>query len=180
MQIRQNKRQLIISLLFGFLAGIFYANFAAKSFSTVTGVFQESFIQQYAGMEIVVEDYIPYLFKIRVIPALCLAFAGCTQLKKPAVFMMLLGTGFSAGVVSVVSVLRFGVRGILFCIAGMFPQFLFYILGYAVLLWHLFRYPHSQWNMAKTGFMAIMMIAGIITEAYINPIIVKWVLEIIT
>ena len=61
----------------------------------------------------------------------------------------------------------------------MLPHFFFYSLAYIVILWYLYHYPQSEWNAGKTGFVAIMILAGIMTEAYLNPGIVKWFLKLI-
>ncbi|MGN0406191.1 MAG: stage II sporulation protein M [Bariatricus sp.] len=179
MQLHQSKQQLVMVFVAGFLLGIVYANLAAESFSTVTGVFHESFFSQYVQSEVEVGEYFPYLLRYRMLPAVLLGIVGSTKFKKPAAITALLWTGFSGGIVAAVSVLRLGARGMILCAAGMIPQFLFYGLAYAVILWYLYRYPQSEWNAGKTGFVVIMILAGMITEAYLNPAIVKWVLKLI-
>ena len=178
-QLHQSKQQLVLVFVSGFLLGIVYANLAADSFSTVTGVFHESFFTQYAQSEIDIGEYFPYLLRYRMLPAVFLGLAGGTKFKKTAAIGALLWTGFSAGIVAAASVLRLGARGMLLCIAGMLPHFFFYSLAYIVILWYLYHYPQSEWNAGKTGFVAIMILAGIMTEAYLNPGIVKWFLKLI-
>ena len=107
-----------------------------------------------------------------------MAFAGFTRFKKVAAVGCLIWTGFSAGVLAVAAVLRIGAAGMLLCLAGSFPQFFFYIAAYAVLLWYLYSFPKTGWNAGKTVFVIVMMLAGILTEAYVNPGVVRWFLQL--
>ncbi len=50
-----------------------------------------------------------------------------------------------------------GSRGILLCIAGVFPHFLFYIPAYLVLVWYAIVYPQNRWNRQKTIFIVLML-----------------------
>lgn len=179
MRIQENRRHLVILYMVGFLCGIFYANFVAKNYITVTGIFHEYFLNQYIQAEIIEEEYLWYLFRFRAAPFAGLILAGCTDLKKPAAVLCLLWTGFSAGVLAVAAVLRMGARGMLLCLAGVFPQIFFYIMGYAVILWYFYRYPQAEWNRGKTAFVAVMMAAGLLVEAYINPAVVRGVMKIV-
>lgn len=177
MTIHQNRHHFLSFFMLGFLCGIFYTNFVAKNYVTVTGIFHEYFLSQYTQTKMISEDYLWYLIKCRAVPFAVVALSARTRLKKPMVILCLLWTGFSCGVLAVGGVLRMGAFGILLCVAGMLPQFAFYIPGYLVLLWYLYQYPASHWNGEKTVFVAVMMLAGIVSEAYANPVIVKFFLE---
>lgn len=179
MGIQQSRRQLVIWYMLGFLCGILYANFIAGNYITVTGIFHEYFLNQYTQMKIVAEEYLWYLIRWRITPFVLTAFVGCTRMRKPAAVICLLWTGFSGGVLAVAAVLRMGAKGMVLCLAGVFPQILFYILGYAVLLWYLYQYPQSRWDKSKTVFVVIMMAAGVITEAYLNPAIVRGIMKVV-
>ena len=62
---------------------------------------------------------------------------------------ILLWTGFAAGILSVAAVLRMGLCGMLLCIAGIFPQYIFYVPAYLLLIRYYYRYPQSEWNWNK-------------------------------
>lgn len=179
MGIQQSKHQMVVWFMLGFFGGILYANFIAGNYITVTGIFHEYFLNQYTQIKIVEEEYLWYLIKCRIVPFVLTGFAGYTRFRKPAAVVCLLWTGFSGGVLAVAAVLRMGARGILLCLAGVFPQVIFYLLGYAVLLWYLYQYPQSRWDKGKTAFVVIMMAAGVLTEAYLNPMVVKEMMRIV-
>lgn len=179
MKILQSRHHFVVFYMLGFLCGILYANFIARNYITMTGIFHEYFLNQYTQTKIVAEDYLLYLLKWRAFPFVALAVIGCTRLKKPAAIVCLLWTGFAGGVLAVAAVLRMGAKGMLLCLAGIFPQVFFYILAYAMLLWYLYQYPQSQWNGTKTAFVILMMGAGILSEVYLNPGIVRWFMDVI-
>lgn len=173
----RNRHYLVIFYMLGFFCGILYANFIARSYVTVTGIFHEYFLNQYGQMEIENLDYLWYLFRWRIAPFAVVGFAGFTKFKKAAAVICLLWTGFCAGVLAVGAVMRMGAAGMLLMMAGIFPQLLFYIAAYAVLLWYLYSFPRTGWNAGKMVFVAVMMLAGILTEAYVNPGIVRWIVK---
>lgn len=179
MRIHQSKNYFVVLYMLGFLGGILYANFIARSYITMTGIFHEYFLNQYTQTKIVAEDYFLYLLQWRVFPFAAVALLGCTKLRKAAAVVCLLWTGFSGGVLAVAAVLRMGAKGMLLCLVGIFPQLIFYILAYAMLLWYLYKYPESRWNSTKTIFVILMIGAGIITEIYLNPGIVRWFMDVV-
>lgn len=173
MRIRESKKQLLVLYMLGFLAGILYANIVSKQYVTVTGIFNEYFLNQYAQTEVVVEEYIWYIIQVRALPLILICLLGCTKLKKPTVLLCLLWTGFSTGMLAVSSVMHLGLKGILLCVVGMMPHFIFYILAYTVLLWFFYNYPNTKWNSGKTLFVILTFMIGMILESYVNPILMK-------
>lgn len=77
------------------------------------------------------------------------------------------------------AIMRMGIRGILLCLAGLFPQILFFAAAFAVLCWYLFSAPRTEWNTGKTVFVTVMVTAGIFAEAFLNPEIVQWMMDIL-
>ena len=180
MEFYRKKYQLPRLYLIGFGMGILYANFIAKNYVTMTGIFHEYFLNQYTQVKIINEDYLWYLLRWRVMPlalAVCVANLGFRRLTAAGI---LLWTGFAAGILSVAAVLRMGLCGMLLCIAGIFPQYIFYVPAYLLLIRYYYRYPQSEWNGTKTGFTVMMIVAGILSEVYLNPGIVRWFVKVFT
>ena len=71
------------------------------------------------------------------------------------------------------AVFYMGLKGIVFCIIGILPQFVFYVPAYVILLWYGMSYPRSVWNHQKTIFVTVMMLTGLLLEAYVNPVLLK-------
>ncbi len=177
--VRQKAHILWLCLGIGFVVGIFFENLITKNQEGTLKIFQTYFLEQYQEMVIVKEEFLFYIAKMRVISFFILCMLGCFRWRKAVSIFVLLWTGFLAGLLSVASVLSLGVKGILLCLAGVIPHFLFYGIAYGILLLHLFSYPKNRWNVSKTMITVLMLLAGILLETYINPYILKWLIKIL-
>lgn len=179
MRIQQSKKQLLIYYMAGFVVGVFYANLIAGKYLAATGILSDYFLNQYANTEIVVEDYVIYILRVRLFPLAALLILSNTKFRKPAVIATLLWTGFSTGLILVESVIKLGVKGILLCVIGITPQFICYIMAYFVVLWHLYAGQTKKWYMGKAVFVAISMLLGIVLEGYVNPVLLKMFVKVL-
>ncbi|WP_461810617.1 stage II sporulation protein M [Faecalimonas sp.] len=173
MNIRQSKTYITMFCVVGFLGGILYANFISNQIFNTSGIFSEYFLSQYPSIEIISKEYICYVLRIRLIPLIFLILLGQTKIRKTMISLFLFWIGFSGGILIVTSIFRLGVKGVLLFVIGTMPQFLFYVLGYAMVVWYFYTYPMSKWNYSKTIFLFSMISLGIITEVYVNPILMK-------
>ena len=175
----KNKNQLLIMLLaVGFLVGIIYENMISKSRGVSIELFQSYFLNQIGQLDIVTEEYLWYVIRARVIPFLMLLLLGTLRWKKAIVSVWVSCAGFLFGMLLVSSVIQLGIKGILFCFAICLPHMIFYVLAYGMYLMNLYRYPGGRWNGTKIVFVILMMVLGIVLEAYLGPIILKSVIRI--
>lgn len=179
MRIQESKKHFILFYMAGFLIGILYANILSGDYIASMGIFSEFFLTQYAQMEIETGEFLWYILRIRMLPLVLIGAAGCTRLRKGAVLLFLLWTGFLSGILMTAAVMQMGVKGIIFCMIGMMPHFLFYIAGYVILLWFLYYYPKCRWNLTKTICFFLFISLGIVMEWYVNPILVKWYIGVL-
>lgn len=179
MKILQNKKQLLVFYMLGFLAGILYANLISRQYLMASGIFNEYFLKQYAQTDVVLEEYVWYIISVRAVPFAVFALLGFTRMRKVASAGLLVWTGFSCGMVTVASVIKLGIKGIALCIVGITPQFFFYIPAYMILIWYFYTYPQSRWNNSKTMFILMAFLTGIVMEGYVNPILMKAFIGII-
>lgn len=171
MRIQEAKKIFAVLLVIGFLIGIVYVNIFAKAYVASMGIFNDYFLSQYSGAELNTEEYILYIAKIRLIPVLLLLVTGCTDYKRTAASICLLWTGFSSGLILSASVLKMGIKGVLLCLTGIMPHFICYIAAYFMMLLYLFSYPDIRWNSSKTVSMILFLLLGIISECYVNPVL---------
>ena len=75
-----------------------------------------------------------YLIRLRVIPFLTLFVLGITKVKRIAVIVFLIWTGFLMGIITSASIIQMGMLGILFNVLSLVPHFFFYVMGYIILL----------------------------------------------
>lgn len=169
----RTRKQMVALFMLGFLCGILYVNLALKQYLTDMGIFNLHFLEQYTGTEFAAKEYLLFLAGIRLLPFGILTGLVLTRLRKVISFVFLVWTGFSWGILLTMAVFYMGLKGIAFCVAGILPQFLFYIPAYVIVLWYGMTYPQSRWNHQKTVFVIGMMLTGLILEAYVNPVLVK-------
>ena len=173
MKIFHTRKQFLAFFMPGFLLGIIYVNFIAGKYMAEPRIFSDYFLNQFVDAKIDVQEYLWYLLRLRAVPFLILAVLSFTRARKAAVILFLIWTGASGGVLISSAAAELGMKGCLLCVAALFPQFLFYIPAFIVMLWYCYTVPQSHWNRQKTVFVVLTMSLGIIMELYVNPIVVK-------
>ena len=105
MKMQKIQNQLLtICLAVGFLIGILYENL----FSIDDTILEN--ITQNLQTEIVAEEYIWYILKLRIIPLAVILLFGTLQAKKVLSVMVTTWTGFLAGVFMVGAVVEMGAK----------------------------------------------------------------------
>ena len=169
MKVFHVKKQLAALFMPGFLIGIIYVNFLAKKYVAAPDLFSEYFLDQFRGVQIDEKEYLWYLLRIRCVPFFMLSGLALTKLKKVSAGLFLGWTGISVGVLVSLAASNLGMKGCLLCLIGVSPQFLFYIPAYFMILKYCYESEDGRWNRQKTIFVSL----GIITELYVNPVLVK-------
>ena len=166
--------------LAGFVGGILYANTGARDHILAAGIFSDYFLEQYTQAEIQTQDYFWYILAVRAGLLGVIALMGqMKKLRRWIVAAVLVWTGFLGGLFFTAAVIKLGPVGILFCLAAIIPQALFYIAGYGIVLWYFYSFPRASWNSAKTVGTILTIGVGIISESYLNPIFLKIFLKTI-
>lgn len=177
MKILHSKKQLAALYMLGFFMGIVYVNFLVKRYDSGVEIFGDHFLSIYQDTKIIAEEFIFYLIRIRLVPFLLLLCLVFTKLRKLSAALCSAWTGFSCGMLLSTAVIEKGILGCVVCLAAVFPQFLCYVPAYFVVIWYGYTFPKTRWNVQKTIFVIISMIAGILLELYANPIIMKTILH---
>lgn len=176
----QKKNQLLIlCLVVGFFVGIVYQNIIAKTEVVMVDLFLKSNLQLYLQTNIVTKSYAWYVVKERFLLFAWILLFSCLKWKRVFVIVLLLFFGFSIGTLVVLAVLQLGISGILLCVVGILPQGIFYGIGGYIFLTYWYHYPNQRWNYAKSVFVIVVLAVGIVMEVYVNPMIVKWAIQII-
>ena len=180
MRLHKNQNQLLLVFLaVGFLIGIVYKNVISADDLVSTDFFSKANLEKYRQAEIITEKYLWYVVKRRVVSLGIICFLSCLRWKKALVVSCMLACGFMAGMLTVASVLQLGIMGIVLCAVGMLPQVIFYAFGYGILFLYWWNVPTRQWNYVKLVFVIIMFLAGMATEVYVNPTLVKMFLGLL-
>lgn len=138
-----------------------------------------------------------YVLKHRLFAVCMLGLLATTMLGLPVVCGYVCYMGLSAGCLLSVAVIRYGIRGLLLMAAGIFPQGIFLIPGYAALfIWAIgvnrMLYFHGASREYHIGYgrqaylkrglqmvgIIIVVMTGCLLESYVNPKILQFVLRI--
>lgn len=177
-KVQKYKNQLLIVMLaVGFFVGILYENLISIKLGKSVDLFQAYFLEQYAQTKIQPKEYLWYVLKARILPMLGMIMLGCLKWKKIITCIVTAWTGFLLGVVMVASMIHMGLKGIVFCLVGMMPHMICYVLAYSVLVLYLFQYPKQRWRVAKSIFIILCMGTGIVLETYLNPVFMRWLIR---
>ena len=177
---RGHGRIFLALCLAGFIGGILYANTGARDHILAAGIFSDYFLEQYTQAEIQTQDYFWYILWVRAGMLAVISLLGQMKgVRRWIVAAVLVWTGFLGGLFFTAAVIKLGPVGILFCLAAIIPQALFYIAGYGIVLWYFYSFPRASWNSAKTVGTILTIGVGIISESYLNPIFLKIFLKTI-
>lgn len=173
LKIVQTRKRLLVFYLPAFLTGILYVNLTVRQMAADVGIFSKYFLEQYRTSEIVTGEYLLYLLPVRILPFLVLLGLAFTKMRKAAAMLFLIWTGFSSGLLLSMSTLSLGIKGSILCLVGVFPQFLFYVPAYLLILWYSYTYPRGEWNLQKSLVSGVMLLMGLLMELYVNPSLVR-------
>lgn len=173
MRMEKSRRYFIVAFMAGFVSGSVFANVIAKQYVLTSGIFNPYFLNQYSQSEITAKEYILYLCGIRILPLCFIVVAGQTKIRKISSISVLVWAGFAGGLLACAGILNMGIQGLVFLLIGLSPQILFYAMAYLVVIWYFFHYPQARWNAAKTIFVILFVLTGLLMEAYVNPILMK-------
>ncbi len=169
----------------GLLAGIVIMNLGKSILLENTGLFDEDTLYHIKYMTVEGSALFSYVFRKRIITVMILAMLATTYLGLAVCMGTAFWYGMSAGGYLTALALRYGLKGILLALAGVFPQYLLYVPALmALLAWSesLFRGIYSRsgtetvedrgFLIKKLGWLLAILgavLAGCFLEAYVNP-----------
>lgn len=176
--------------MIGFLVGILFTNIFGKAYILGVGLLGEYFLLHFRYTQINYSRLLSYVFQERIKWFLIVSILGITNIAIPVIGAVFVWLGFSSGVLLSVSILKFGIKGIIICLSAVFPQFLIYIPVYLIysdkLLDMKLTNKNTAWRkqrvMQYVLFLLIgvlVMMIGVVLETYVNPIILKQVLQLV-
>lgn len=177
--------------LAGAVLGFWVLNFKGKELSGGNGIMSEYFIRQYKYFSIDGQELFYYILEHRMKWMVLLWGLGWTSAGKASVCLWCGWLGVLGGILGGMSVARFGILGLLFCIAAMIPQILFYApawLGIMNKIWkragnsggqkRIRSVKNLDWTyIAALAVGIFVFLLGILTESYVNPWLMKQILK---
>ncbi|MDE6904464.1 MAG: stage II sporulation protein M [Lachnospiraceae bacterium] len=173
-----------------FMAGVLMANFLGIASGRDTGAMGEYYINRYLYTDISGRELFVYLFYERV-PRAFLLFLLSAGIGVWMIYGYVLYLGITIGMLSVISIINYGVKGVLLMSAFLFPQWICYIP--VLFVWYGFLGERrrvrrelyagdrkmgkkAEWLVFAAGGM-VLLICGIFLESYINPYILRSVIR---
>lgn len=196
---REDKWKSIVKaiLLAAFVGGILMSNFMGREKTADIGILNNYFMEKFKYAGINGENLFFYILGERAPFLILLLLLAFSSLGIAAGIAVLAWQGFSIGFMLATAVAKYGARGILLILGGMFPQYLIYLPVYAACLGFSVFFRKRSSDSGKStrsmereyirmygigiGLAALLLlvfIGGIFLESYINPVILKKILKI--
>lgn len=180
----------IYLFLGGFLLGVFVMNIGNEVLLTEEGIFAASSVNRLKYLEIDGGNFFQYVLKKRIQGMLMPVLLSTTIIGSAMLYGCLIWQGVLAGMIISAAVIRFGIKGLLLVLAGIFPhQLLLFPAMIMLFIWcynncqnRLFvvrgksrQFIHQAVSLLWIGFMILI---GCILESYVNPMLVSDILKI--
>ncbi|MFA9375213.1 MAG: stage II sporulation protein M [Lachnotalea sp.] len=175
--------------MISFLGGILFTNIFGKTYILGVGLLGEYFLLHFQYTQINYSNLFEYVFKERIKLILLIGILGITNIGVAVICCLFVWLGFSSGVLLSVAIMKFGLKGIAICTAGIFPQFLIYVPMILIFSDKIIdkkfteRLTFKKQNLLKYCFLVflaiLVMTVGVLLESYINPYILKKVISIV-
>ena len=160
----------------GLIAGIIVVQFQENSI--FAGIFSEYFLNQYSCLKIDHERLLRYVGSFRFGQYVFLVCCGALAAAPVILNILICIFGMTIGSVLSVSTVRLGLKGVLICVVGIFPQICFYIPAFGwVLLWVNRRGNNRKKYFLLSASGLFFLVFGILTESYLNPLILQQILR---
>lgn len=176
--------------LAGFVIGILFINFFHQKMlyeSSTLGIY----LMSGKETDFSKSEYFCSLLVNRGSWYLLYALGGLTAFGIPLVLGGLLWLGFLAGSLLTMFLMEYGIKGMLLCIACVFPQCLLYVPAAGILFLMAFQMSKKFWKSKSTamgeyksyGFFlsitAVLFLWGIFLESYINFYVLEYIKQVL-
>ena len=170
------RQQLFIGFLACFFAGILMANFLGADIFQENGSLTRYYLKQLQYAEIEPRQLLWHVCGNRLPLFFALLLLGSIPRGKLVHAVFVAWSGFAYGYFCVMTICGYGARGLILCVAALFPQFLFYVPVYLGLV----ELTDGR-DRNRKGFRYLLavlllfsgLLAGILLESYANPMILQ-------
>lgn len=193
----KNCYYVIYLFMIGLFLGILIVNVGYESWIQEGSLLGTNMIARLKNSILDGSALFSYVMKHRLFTVCMLALLATTMIGLPAVCAYICYTGLSAGCLLSVSVIRYGIRGLLLMAAGIMPQGIVLIPAYVVLfVWAVevnrMLYAKSPYRECYVRYskqiylkkgaqimgIVVVVIIGCLLESYVNPKMLHFVLKI--
>lgn len=174
--------KLVILFFFGIMVGSIIANLIPFSWVQAMNVWSADYITAFMSKAVKYSTMFRYLLRIRGLIMIGLCLVMMTPFAKKLLYIIPVYIGAAWGMISSIILMEHGINGIRICFFLLFPHFIFYAAGIIMMLYKILRRTVASKGIDLTFllvflFAAMMIVAGIMAESYINVSVMPWVLE---
>ncbi len=189
------KRTVKVVMLLAFVIGVIVANAMGREHIAGAGVLNDYFVEKYKYAGINKESLFCYIIEERMPMVLVLLILSFSSFGGIIGVLNLGWIGFSVGFMLAAAMAKYGGKGMLLVIAGMFPQYIIYILvyvGYCGLAFFMGKGMHQAVSVGSVSkeqvrtygrflligvALLLLFVTGIFLESYLNPIFLKKIVK---
>ena len=174
--------KLVILFFFGIMVGSIIANLIPFSWVQAMNVWSADYITAFMSKAVKYSTMFRYLLRIRGLIMIGLCLVMMTPFARKLLYIIPVYIGAAWGMISSIILMEHGINGIRICFFLLFPHFIFYAAGIIMMLYKILRRTVASKGIDLTFllvflFAAMMIVAGIMAESYINVSVMPWVLE---
>lgn len=195
---RNNVYALWFYLFLGsFLLGVVFMNMGNEMLLSENGIFSNASIGRLQYIEIDSNGFFQYVLKHRMGEGMALLTLSATGFGLISVYACIIWQGMLAGMTVTTAIIRYGIRGLLLLLGGMFPHQLLLIPVKIMLLGWCYenccrlhfpgKYMQPYYKSRKQQYLrqaigilwiGVVIIIGCILESYVNPILISDLVKI--
>lgn len=166
----------MVLLVFGFVMGIIYENFAYKTYDDSILLFEPYYLEGFLKNEYRISSLLWTVLKVRLWPFILLFVISCSKFSRWLVAALSVVGGYLLGVLATLAVIKQGLKGVLFYMAMLFPHFLLYGLAYCVAVCAMCVENEGRWNAQKILAIVLAFALGVLSEIYVMPFMLRLLL----
>lgn len=176
----------------GFLLGLVFFYFTGRQLIEDSGMLSRESIEPLKNFSLEQNGYLIYIAGIRIKQFLLVLFCALSIWGGCFLYLVLAWSGFQLGILFYAAMYQYGMRGVFYCIFMLLPHVIFYFAAFVQFMNKKLgsdkKYYHKNINITgsramklgekvKTFFAIVMLLClGILSESYINPWLMKWIL----
>ncbi len=194
-RMRNGKLPLVTIFTAGVFAGMFCMNFGRSILLENTGLLDEYTLYHMKYMTVDSSALFYYILKQRLCGVLVLAVLSTTYLGLAVCSGVVLWYGVCTGAFLATAVIRYGLKGILLVVVGIFPQYLVYVPAMIIMLFwcqkvyrtiyldRTYALEHDK-NFLFPKFLlqllgiVMFFVVGCVLESFLNPYLLRGLLKI--
>ena len=182
----------ILVFMTGFFLGLVFFYFTGKQLINDSELLSQEYMETLKNFTINQREYLFYIVEIRMKQILFVLLCSLSIWACCCLYALLGFAGFQLGILFFAAMYQYGMLGLFYCIFMLLPHGIFYYLAFVQVLSR--KMENSRNNPLKNMgmpcnkarkivenlkmilFVCVQLGLGILSESYINPWLMKWIL----